>query len=81
MTFPQYRKYSNSKVFFKINSDSNWSEIQIIVNRYQYRNFIATIHPDRMFVLDLIACRLGILQSSADEFENLYKSNQLQHVS
>jgi hypothetical protein len=81
MTFPQYRKYSNSKVFFKINSDSNWSEIQIVGNHYQYRNFNVSLHPDRMFVLDLIACRLGILKASADEFESLFKSNQLRYVS
>lgn len=81
MHFPQYRKYSNAKVFFKIESASAWSEIQIIGNRYQYRNFIAKIHPDKLFIMDLLECRLGILQANADEFENSFNSDELQHVS
>jgi hypothetical protein len=54
MKFPQYRKYSNNKHFFKIISETEFEEISFIGNKIIHQNHIAKILPDRNFINDLL---------------------------
>ena len=54
MTFPQYRKYSNDKSFFKILSPDTFEELQIIGENYSLLQFKATILPDRNLIADML---------------------------
>ncbi len=53
ITYPQYRKYSNNKSFFKILSPSNFEEIQVLGTKKSLHKFEAKILPDRNFIYDL----------------------------
>jgi len=52
-TYPQYRKYANNKVFFKIISNSEWEEVHHTANQYTLHNFTAKILPDRNYLHDM----------------------------
>jgi hypothetical protein len=53
LPFPQYRKYLNNKGYFKILSEKEWEEIQIIGSKKTINQFTATIFPDKNFLHDL----------------------------
>ena len=52
-TYPQYRKYSNNKSYYKINSPNQFEEIQILGNKKTIHHFEAKILPDRNYIYDL----------------------------
>jgi len=52
--FPQYRKYSNNRNFFKISSAEDFEEISFIGSRRMVRQYHATILPDRNLIQDLL---------------------------
>lgn len=51
--YPQYRKYKNNKSFFKIISNKEWEEIQIIGSNHLLHQFEVKIMPDRNFLQDM----------------------------
>ncbi len=51
--YPQYRKYLNNKSFFKIISDKEWEEIQVVGSKHVLKNFSVKIMPDRNFLQDM----------------------------
>ncbi|MCW3070787.1 MAG: hypothetical protein JWO44_677 [Bacteroidetes bacterium] len=51
--YPQYRKYPNEKGYFKVISDKEWEEIQVIGSKYLLHRFIVSILPDRNFIYDM----------------------------
>jgi hypothetical protein len=53
--YPQYRKYSNGKSFFKIISAEEFEEIQILGTNKTIHYFKAKILPDRNYISDLIS--------------------------
>lgn len=52
-TYPQYRKYKNNKVYFKIISDTEWEELHVSANSYTLYSFVAKILPDRNYLADM----------------------------
>jgi hypothetical protein len=52
--FPIYRKYKNRNVFFKINSFTQWEEIQQVGSKKLHHIFEVKILPDRNFINDMI---------------------------
>lgn len=53
ITYPQYRKYSNNKSYFKIISSNEFEEIQLLGTKKSIHLFKATILPDRNFIYDM----------------------------
>ena len=53
ITYPQYRKYSNNKAFFKIISPDKFEEIQVLGDKISLHIFEAKILPDRNYIADL----------------------------
>ena len=51
--YPQFRKYPNNKAYFKILSDKEWEEVQIIGNKHIFNPFIVKIMPDRNYLFDM----------------------------
>jgi len=51
--YPQYRKYSNGKSFFKIISPTKFEEIQVLGNKATLHLFEAKILPDKNYIYDL----------------------------
>lgn len=70
--FPQYRKYSNNKNFFKINSPKEFEEIQVIGSKKLHRKVVATQFPEMNLIIDLVTiANEFILNSSQNEFDEL----------
>ena len=53
ITYPQYRKYSNNKSYFKIISSDEFEEIQLFGTKKSIHLFKAKILPDRNFIYDM----------------------------
>jgi hypothetical protein len=71
-TYPQYRKYSNGKSFFKIISTDEFEEIQLLGTTKTIHHFKAKILPDRNYVYDLITNENNYwLVCEAKEYESL----------
>jgi|JI10StandDraft_1071094.scaffolds.fasta_scaffold67042_2 hypothetical protein len=74
--FPQYRKYSNNKNFFKINSPKEFEEIQVIGSKKLHRKVVATQFPEMNLIIDLVTlANEFILRSDEGEFEELKKED------
>ena len=54
MSFPQYRKYKNYKSYFKILSDQEFYEIQLLGNKYSVYHIKVKILPDRNYLNDML---------------------------
>jgi hypothetical protein len=52
-SYPQYRKYKNNKAYFKIISEKEWEEIQVLSSKYILHTFTVKILPDRNFIYDM----------------------------
>ena len=70
--FPQYRKYSNNKNFFKILSPKEFEEIQVIGSKKIQRNVLANQFPEMNLIIDLVTfANEFIINSSQNEFDEL----------
>ncbi len=73
MDFPQYRKYSNNKVFFEFHDGNSFTEIKLSgKSLYEVNKFEAKILPDRVFISDLLNDTGNhILIIKQDEFKSI----------
>ena len=53
VNYPQYRKFPTNKAYFKIISETQWEEIQVIGKKYLLHSFTVKILPDRNYIHDL----------------------------
>jgi hypothetical protein len=53
VTYPLYRKYSNGKSFFKVISETEFEEIQVLGDKISIHHFETKILPDRNYISDL----------------------------
>jgi hypothetical protein len=68
--FPQFRKLSNEKSYYRIDSNAELIEIQRSGQRYTIHQVKASILPERLLIGDLLEAENGhYLKISADEFE------------
>lgn len=78
MDFPQYRKLSNDKVFYRILNDKQFDEIQLIGTVAKLHSIQAEQYPEMLRIMDLIACDSEWCQlSSKEEFEKLLNDYSL----
>lgn len=70
--FPQYRKLSNNKVFYRINNDRNFDEIKIVGTKAQIHSIEAIQYPEILRIQDLIFYSIeGFNPSDQKEFNEL----------
>jgi hypothetical protein len=70
--FPQYRKLSNDKVFYRILDDRHFDEIQIIGTKAQLRNVVAEQYPEILRIQDMLSYGIpGFVASNEEEFLNI----------
>jgi len=53
-TFPQYRKFSNHKTWFKIISETEMQELKVLGGFYNHSVFKAVTFVDRNLISDMI---------------------------
>jgi len=75
--FPQYRKLSNEKVFYRIRDDRNFDEIQLIGSRAMWFSMEAKQYPEILKIQDLLVASEGFVKATQEEFENLMKAHGL----
>ncbi|MDA8648181.1 hypothetical protein N9L43_00055 [bacterium] len=75
--FPQYRKLSNEKVFYRIRDDRNFDEIQLVGSRAALFSMEAKQYPEILKIQDLLELSDGFLKSSQNEFDALMKKHNL----
>ncbi|MFT6246565.1 MAG: hypothetical protein ACJA0U_003637 [Salibacteraceae bacterium] len=70
--FPQYRKISNDKVFFRINNNRQFDEIQIIGSKARFHTVDAVQYPEILRIQDLLLYEVeGFIPSNEKEFNDL----------
>ena len=70
--FPQYRKLSNDKTYYRINSSKHFDEIMIIGKKAQQYSVQAEQYPEMLRINDMLE-HDGFESSSKDEFDELLK--------
>lgn len=79
--YPQYRKLSNDKSYYKIESNTRMLELQSIGSQWNLFELTATILPERNLIVDLIeANEAGYQQISEDDFLNVMNAFLTQSV-
>ena len=70
--FPQYRKYSNSASYFRIDSSVYFDELKKMPGGFVHYGFQVKILPDRNYIMDMLNCEKGYwVEISADEYEQI----------
>lgn len=75
--FPQYRKLSNEKVFYKILSDRKFIEIQLMGSKAFLYEFDAIKYPEILKIQDMLSLEEAYLTSNKLEFETLIENYSL----
>ena len=52
--FPQYRRYKNGLSYFKILSNTEFEEIQVIGEKRIVNRVVASQYPEKVFINDLL---------------------------
>jgi hypothetical protein len=69
--FPAYRKYKNSKSYFKIMGELNFEEIKIIGIKKLVSSIEAKQYPEKLFIADLL---YDFSEFAEEIFENEYEA-------
>lgn len=70
--FPAYRKLSNNKAFYKINSPDEFEEIQLFGTKKRHYLHRAKLYPEKLKIMDMLSAENGLyLLSSPGEWEDL----------
>lgn len=75
--FPQYRKLSNEKVFYRVQDERNFDEIQLFGSRASLFSMEATQYPEMLKIQDMLGLQEGYVLSAKEEFEALMEKHNL----
>lgn len=76
--FPQYRKLSNEKVFYRIRSERDFDEIQLMGSKAFWFSMTAEKYPEILRIQDLLnQSEDVVLMSSEEEFMSLKEKHSL----
>jgi hypothetical protein len=71
--FPQYRKLPNNKAFYRINSDRDFDEVQVLGSKVLCYHHDAKQYPEILRIMSMIACEEPFLKAESTEFEGYNK--------
>lgn len=74
--FPIYRRLSNNKSFYKINSNLQFEEIQVIGSKQKYFIHEAIQYPEKLKIMDMIQLVDHYLESNSDEWGKLIEKKE-----
>jgi len=79
--FPQYRKLSNEKVFYRIRTDREFDEIQLVGTKAMCFTMTATQYPEILRISELLSfADPAFLTSNQEEFNHLIEVHQLDQL-
>lgn len=76
MNFPIFRKLSNNKRFYKINSDDSFDELQVLGNKVFMLTIKAHQYLEKILIQDMINKNQSYVESTLEEFSLIEKSSQ-----
>lgn len=69
--FPLYRRSANGLNWYRIDSPTEFTEVQRVGNRYVVHRVKAVIYPEKVRVMELIAAKDGhVAACEAHDFDN-----------
>jgi hypothetical protein len=69
--FPQFRKLSNNKAFYKILSLDEFEEVQIIGSKSRLHRVKATKYPEKLRIMDMLSDETLFLKCSEKEYDQI----------
>lgn len=73
MDFPQYRKLSNDRSYYRINSNDHFDEIQKLGDRVFLHSIKAEKYPEKLRIMEMLDCIEGFLMVNEEEWTDLEK--------
>lgn len=72
MDFPQYRKLSNDLVFYQINNDRNFEEIQLVGSKANHYIHEVSKYPEILRIKEMLDLSLpGIVNCNEEEYQRI----------
>ena len=68
MNFPIFRKLSNNQRFYKIESTTSFTELQVVGRKTLKVSIQAQQFPEKLLIQDMISLNEPFLESNSDEF-------------
>lgn len=72
--FPQYRKLSNERAFYRIEGQNSFTEVQLIGSRKIIHTIIAQQYPEKLRIMDMLKNLDPFVGSDKEEFERHFES-------
>ncbi len=72
--FPQYRKLSNNKSFYKLLSENSFEEIQLVGASAITSTIKATKYPELIRIQDMLACTPPFEEYTEVEYNSVKKA-------
>lgn len=77
VTYPVFRKYEGNRSYFKITSPKEFTEIQVMGNRYFLHEIKAKTLPDFQMIVDMINLYNNHwIESNEKEFQRVLATHQ-----
>jgi hypothetical protein len=71
--FPQYRKLPNNKAFYRINSDRDFDEVQVLGSKVLCYHHDAKQYPEILRIMSMMDCEEPFVIADVDEFDGYNK--------
>ena len=71
MSFPIYRKLSNGKSFYQIESDKVFTEVQLLGTKVFKHRIVAKKYPEFLRIQDMIELKFDFVTSDETEFYSM----------
>jgi hypothetical protein len=67
--FPQYRKLNNNKVFYRVDSNEEFTELTLMGKRKILHTVKAVQFPEKLRIMDMLKCDGPFQLSDEKEFD------------
>ncbi len=67
--FPQYRKLPNNKAFYRINSNRDFDEVQVLGTKVLRYHHDAKQYPEILRIMSMMDCEEPFIQAGKNEFD------------
>ncbi|MDA9986955.1 hypothetical protein N9E11_02910 [Crocinitomicaceae bacterium] len=71
MYFPIFRKLSNNKSFYRISSETDFEELQVVGSKVLCSEYKATKYPELIRLKEMIACNKPFEEYDALDYKSL----------
>lgn len=70
--FPAYRRLSGGGHYYRIESGTAFTEVQVVGSRRVVHHVRGTAYPERLRIMEMLACEGPYTEVAAAEWERVY---------